>query len=260
MTIRDTPWPAGTPCWVDLMTNDLDAARLFYEQLFDWQLEDTGPDGGGYVMATLQGRYVAGLGPTMGDDPGHPPVWNTYLATEDAAATCEKVTAAGGSVFVPPMPVMDAGVMAVCQDAVGGSFGLWQAGKHFGVQLANEPNSLTWNEQLSRDYERAKQFYSDVFGYTFSELGGGEFQYAAIEVGGTTVGGIGTLADDVPPDVPAHWRSYFAVDDADDTVDRAVRAGATVLTPPRDMPYGRHADIADPTGAAFSVIKGADPS
>jgi predicted enzyme related to lactoylglutathione lyase len=33
-----------------------------------------------------------------------------------------------------------------------------------------------------------------------------------------------------------------------------------VLRQPADLPYGRHADVADPQGAMFSIIKGAQPS
>ena len=47
--------------------------------------------------------------------------------------------------------------------------------------------------------------------------------------------------------------------DADASLDKAVSLGGSVLRPAEDMPYGRHADLADPQGAAFSVIKMATP-
>jgi predicted enzyme related to lactoylglutathione lyase len=34
MPTRDEAWPQGTPCWVDLGVDDVDAARTFYTQLF----------------------------------------------------------------------------------------------------------------------------------------------------------------------------------------------------------------------------------
>lgn len=259
MTERDTPWPPGTPCWVDLMTSDIDAARLFYEGLFGWQLSVGGPETGGYTMAEIDHRPVAGIAPMQ---PGmqHPSVWTTYLATADAAATAEAITAHGGTVVSPPFDVLDIGAMAVVKDPTGATFGLWQAGKHLGAGLANVSNTLTWNEVMTRDYSAARDFYAAVFGYTYTDLGSGDFQYATIEVGGNTVGGIGVLGSDVPADVPAHWRTYFAVDDADEAVDAVVRLGGSVLRPAQDMPYGRHADVADPQGAAFAVLKPAAPA
>ena len=73
------PAAPGTPAGGDLMTPDLDAARLFYEQLFGWHLTDLGPDAGGYQMADVGGKQVAGLGPQQEGQTGHPAVWTTYL-------------------------------------------------------------------------------------------------------------------------------------------------------------------------------------
>jgi len=259
MTERDTPWPAGTPCWVDLMTTDLDSAENFYGPLFGWQLSVGAPETGGYVLADIGGRAVAGLGAMQGGME-HPPVWTTYLATDDAAATAAQIAAAGGQVVMPPMDVMDLGVMAVAQDPTGGTFGIWQSKQHTGVGLANESGALTWNELMTRDYAAAKDFYAAVFGYAYTEMGADGFEYSAIEVDGNTVGGLGVLPADVPAQVPAHWRVYFAVDDADATVEAVTQAGGSVLRPPADMPYGRHADVADAQGAMFSIIKPASPA
>jgi uncharacterized protein len=258
MTERDTAWPAGTPCWIDLMTTDLEAAKQFYGSLFGWQLTEGPPETGGYVLAEIGGRPVAGLG-AMQDGMVHPPVWTTYLATDDAAATAEQITAAGGRVLAPPMDVMDLGVMAVAQDPTGGTFGIWQSKSHTGIRLANEAGALTWNELMTHDYERAKDFYATVFGYTYTAIGGDNFDYSTIELGGNTVGGLGGLPAEVPAEVPAHWRVYFAVDDADAAAQTATASGGSVVRPPEDMAYGRHADLADPQGGQLSIIKPATP-
>jgi predicted enzyme related to lactoylglutathione lyase len=257
MTTRDTAWAPGTPCWVDLMTTDQPAAREFYAALFGWAI-DVGPEETGhYGMASLDGRNVAGIGGMMGMD--HPPVWSTYLATADIDETAKAVGAAGGTMVAAPMDVMDFGRMAFVQAPGGGVSGLWQAGTHSGFGLANEPGSVTWNEFMGRDYEDAKKFFADVFGYTYADMSGEGFEYSMIEVDGNTVGGIGTLPPEVPEHVPAHWRMYFAVDDCDAAVAKVTDLGGKVLRPPMDMPYGRHADVADPQGAMFSVLKGAPP-
>ena len=58
MATRDTPWPPGTPCWVDLTTDDVGTARVFYEGLFGWQIEEGPPETMGYSMASKNGRLV----------------------------------------------------------------------------------------------------------------------------------------------------------------------------------------------------------
>jgi predicted enzyme related to lactoylglutathione lyase len=239
------------------MTTDQAGAREFYAALFGWQI-DVGPaETGNYGMASLRGLSVAGIGGMMGME--HPPVWNTYLATADVEATCEAAVTAGGTVVAPPMDVMEFGRMAYLQAPGGGVVGLWESGKHHGSELTNEPGSLAWNEFMCREYDAAKQFYGAVFGYTFTELGDGGFQYATIDLDGRPVGGIGTLPAEVPAEVPPHWRVYFDVSDCDATVEKVTELGGSVLRPPADMPYGRHADVADPQGAPFSVIKTANP-
>jgi predicted enzyme related to lactoylglutathione lyase len=239
------------------MTTDQAAARDFYAELFGWQIEVGGEETGGYGMAALKGRSVAGIGGMMGMD--HPPVWNTYLATEDVDETVAAAEKAGGSVVSPPMDVMEFGRMAHVQAPGGGVSGLWQSGTHNGVGIANESGALVWNEFMCRDYAAAKDFFAAVFGYAYTDLGGGNFDYSTIEVDGNTVGGIGALPAEVPAQVPPHWRVYFAVDDCDKSVARAVELGGAVQSPPQDMPYGRHADVLDPQGASFSVIKPASP-
>jgi hypothetical protein len=252
MTTRDTPWPDGTPCWIDLMTTDADAGRSFYTELFGWEFEVGPEETGYYAIASLRGQRVAGVF-SMGAE--HPAVWSTYLATGDADATVDAAVRAGGTIAQPTMDVMDLGRMAVITDPTGGTFGIWQAGLHTGTQLVNETGASVWNELLTRDYDAAREFYAAVFSYTYTEIGDGGFQYSTAEVDGRTVGGIGGMPPGAPAEVPPHWRVYFAVDDADDAVDRAVKLGGSIIRPPEDMAYGRHADLADPQGAPFCVIK-----
>jgi uncharacterized protein len=58
----------------------------------------------------------------------------------------------------------------------------------------------------------------------------------------------------MPAEVTPHFRIYFAVENCDVSADQVIQLGGAVLRPPQDMPYGRHADVADPQGAAFSII------
>lgn len=36
MSTRTSPWPAGFPCWTDLMAPDVDAAKEFYGSVLGW--------------------------------------------------------------------------------------------------------------------------------------------------------------------------------------------------------------------------------
>ncbi|HYK69464.1 MAG TPA: VOC family protein [Streptosporangiaceae bacterium] len=257
MVTRDTPWPAGTPCWVDLGVGDVAKATAFYRGLFGWDIQAGPPEAGGYSMCMLDGRAVAGIGQQM--NPGTPPFWTTYLASDDADATAAKITAAGGQVMMEPFEVMDVGRMFVASDPGGAAFGVWQARAHTGVGMANEPGSLAWNENMSRSFEVNKAFYHEVFGYDYTDIGGGDMEYATLDLAGGPVGGIGGLGPEQPASRPASWVSYFAVTDTDAAVAKAVELGGMVIAPPFDTPYGRMAAVADDQGAAFAVMTSAPP-
>ena len=253
MVTRDTRWPAGTPCWVDVTVDDVPKAIAFYQALFGWDISLGGPEVGGYSIAHQDGRIVAGISPKMGS-PEAPSAWTTYLATDDADATAAKIKGAGGQLLAGPMDVMQEGRMAVALDPAGAAFGLWQGGNTTGIGLANEPGSLTWSEQMSRDFAGSKAFYETVFGYGDQDMSGDGFTYALLTVDGHAIGGIGEYPEGTPAQTPAAWAAYFAVPDTDAAVAKVTEIGGRVVAPVRDSPYGRIAVVADNHGAIFSLI------
>ena len=253
MVTRDEPWAPGTPCWVDLGVEDIGQAGAFYSALFGWDVQQGGPETGGYAMCYSAGRPVAGIGPKQGP-PGTPPAWTTYLASADADQTAARISAAGGQVLTGPMDVLDVGRMLIAADPGGAVFGVWQAGTHTGAGVAREPGTLSWNENLSRDFEGNKSFYRAVFGYEYRDIPDAGMRYATLRVGGDDVGGIGEINDSFPAGMPACWTVYFATSDTDATTAAVTAGGGGIAREPWDTPYGRMAVVHDPQGAVFSLI------
>jgi predicted enzyme related to lactoylglutathione lyase len=250
---RDTRWPAGTPCWVDVSVDDVPKAIAFYQGLFGWDIELGAPEVGGYSIAHQDGHIVAAISPKMAG-PDAPTVWTTFLASDDVDATADKIKGAGGQVLAGPMDVMEEGRMAVGMDPAGAAFGLWQGERTTGLGVANEPGSLVWSEHMSRDFDGSKAFYQAVFGYGDQDMSGDGFKYAMLMVGDHEVGGIGEYPEGTPAEIPAAWATYFAVTDTDATAAKVTELGGHVVQPPNDTPYGRIAVVADNHGAVFSVI------
>jgi hypothetical protein len=248
MPTRNTPWPDGTPCWVDYGAADPAAAQAFYGSLLGWDWTEDSPEYGGYVNALKDGSQVAGLGPLM--EPGAAPSWTTYFAASDAAATCERIRQAGGTVVVEPMEVGPMGTMVVARDPQGNQFGLWQAGTHTGVEVFNEPGSLAWNDAAVDDPAAARAFYSAVFGFRFDELEG-MGGYATFATDERPLGGLGA----VTPGAPRGWSTCFAVTSTDVTVAAVEAAGGKVTMAAEDTEFGRFAVVQDPWGASFSVMQ-----
>jgi len=245
----------GTPCWMDLASPDPDASVRFYGELLGWEASEPGPaeETGGYRLFTLRGKQVAGLGPVQQE--GQPPMWTTYVATDDADATADKARAAGGQVVMEPFDVMDAGRMAIVADPAGAVFGLWQPGSHTGSQLANEPGSFTWNELHSRDFDAAQAFYGAVFGWEPETTEFESMRYTMFKLGDGRVAGGMQMGDQFPAQVPSHWNVYFAVDDCDAAVQKVRHRGGQVRMEATGTPAGRMAAFADPQGAAFSIVE-----
>lgn len=256
MMSERTSYAPGTPCWVELGSPDLDTAIAFYGGLFGWDVPvaENAEQTGGYRLAMLRDKPVAGMAPLMQE--GQPPAWTTYVSVADAGVVAGKVRDAGGTVIAEPMEVLDLGTMAIFADPTGAVFGVWQPGSFIGAEIVNEPVSLSWNELNTRDLPAAEEFYGAIFGWTFETQDmGAAGSYTTISLGGSPVGGILNMAErGVPAEVPAHWQLYFAVEDTDATVEKVKQGGGNAMFGPIDIPAGRFAILTDPQGASFAVI------
>ncbi|MDR8409229.1 VOC family protein [Nonomuraea sp. 3-1Str] len=244
----------GVPCWVDLSSSDVGASVRFYGEVFGWRAEMADdPAAGGYGQFFHGDKRVAGVGPLYGE--GMPPHWNTYVAVEDADATVDRVKNAGGAVVAGPMQVMEEGRMAVLQSPDGAYASIWQAGRHPGAELVNEPVSFCWAELVTRDPGAAERFYRTVFGWTPQPQQMDGVTYTEWHSGGRGVAGMIEMSPMYPPETPSHWMVYFAVADLDATIAAARRGGAQILVDSMDAPPGRFGMLTDPQGAALSVIQ-----
>jgi predicted enzyme related to lactoylglutathione lyase len=253
MPTRETA-PTGAPCWVDLMTADVDRARDFYGQLLGWTSTEPSDEFGGYFMFEKDGVPVAGGMGAM-PDAGPPNIWSVYLATDDATKAAEAATANGATIVAPPMDVADLGAMSVLIDPTGAAIGMWQAKTFGGFTVIGEPDTPGWWELLTRDHGGAVDFYRTVFGWDTRVVGDtDEFRYTTANDGDTMFAGVMDASSFLPEGVPAHWSVYFSVTDADATIAKLTELGGSVEQPAEDTPYGRIAVVTDPMGARFKLV------
>ncbi|MGW1800977.1 VOC family protein [Streptomyces sp. NPDC001984] len=239
----------GGPCWAELGTSDLEGAKRFYTELFGWRPQtDPRQEAGGYTVAHLGDAAVAALTPLYQES--QPVAWNVSFAVADADAAARKVEDAGGTVIVGPMDVFDVGRFAVALDPTGAAFQMWQARAFPGAGLLNAPGALGWVELATRHTDRARDFYTTVFGWTVRASD----WYTQWGIDGADFGGMLAMVDKYPPEVPPHWLTYFAVEDVDATTGVAARAdGSAVMEPTSIQDDLRIAVLRDPQGAAFGI-------
>ncbi|MFG3661895.1 VOC family protein [Streptomyces sp. NPDC047706] len=244
----------GGPCWAELGTSDMAQAERFYAELFGWRCEtDPRQEAGGYTVARLGDAAVAALTPLYQE--GQPVAWTVSFAVRDADETAQQVTASGGTVVMSPTNVFDMGRFAVAADPSGAVFSLWQPRAFEGAGVFNAPGALGWVELLTREPARARDFYTNVFGWTVNA----SEHYTQWGLAGQDFGGMVVMGDKFPHEVPPHWLPYFAVDDVDTAAATATGAGGTALMEPTSVPEGpRIAVLRDPQGAVFGVHLASD--
>jgi predicted enzyme related to lactoylglutathione lyase len=115
----------GALCWNELATNDVAAAKKFYEGLFGWSTEDMGD--GAYTMVRVGDRTNGGIRPMGEMESGMPPNWLAYFAVPDSDESAAKAGELGGNAIVPPMdvPVGESSRIAVIADPQRAVFGIF---------------------------------------------------------------------------------------------------------------------------------------
>lgn len=245
--------PAGAPCWIDVFTDDAEAAHRFYGELFGWTIE-VDEEMGGYGTFHRDGVPVAGC---MGNrNPGHPAnFWTVYLNAPDITASFAAAQEAGAQPILAPMAVGDLGQMAMVADPGGAAVGLWQAGTFPGITVLGEPGAPAWFELHTMAYDAVLPFYRDVFGWDIHTVSDApEFRYST---NGPEEAGLAGVMDDAvhaPEGSPSYFATYIAVADADATVAEAEALGGGIEMQSENTPYGRLAIITDTTGSRLHVM------
>ena len=247
MATRDG-WFPGEPCWVDLYSGDIPAARAFYEAVLGWRPGEQSEQFGGYFQFFLDDAPVAGGMGTTGEA-GPPDSWSLYLASTDAAETLALGAKHGATVAVPAMQVADLGTMGVMIDPGGALIGVWAPIEFIGFGRTDEPGAPRWYELHTGAYQESLDFYRAVFGWEFSavDTSGGP-RYSTADRQGKPFAGILEEAGSGP-----RWEIRFGVQDTDAAVAAALANGGSQPIPAEDSPYGRVGHISDATGVPFVV-------
>lgn len=116
---------------------------------------------------------------------------------------------------------------------------------------AKPAGTPTWVDLMTPDIEASRAFYQKVFGWEY-DIGNPEFGgYTTARMGDRMTVGMMQNEPGASP-MPAAWSLYFATDNIEADVARAVKLGAKMISPVvavGDM--GSMAVCEDPTGAAF---------
>ncbi|MFL5824745.1 MAG: VOC family protein [Solirubrobacteraceae bacterium] len=118
---------------------------------------------------------------------------------------------------------------------------------------ATAAGKFVWHEQVSSEPGQAEDFYTQLFGWGTEVFKPGEIDYTMISSGGRSHGAFATAMEGAPP---PHWLSHIAVENLDETIEKATAAGGRIAAGPFEMgDVGRMAIIGDPQGAYVSAYQ-----
>lgn len=129
--------------------------------------------------------------------------------------------------------------------------------------MTNKQGDFVWYELMTTDSARAREFYSKVLGWTYTDSDMGGFSYWLAAAPDADTGENHDIAGvmEISPDMlqngaqPA-WVGYIAVDNTDATLAAIKADGGGVHVPPTDIPgVGRFAMIHDPQGVVFYIMQ-----
>jgi predicted enzyme related to lactoylglutathione lyase len=236
----------GRFVWIDLVTEDTVAAASFYSRLFGWRAAKSDEDGE-YYLFSLEGKPIAGMTATDSMDAAAPEsLWLATIAVSDVDKSLITVKAQGGQVLEGPLDAAGRGRMALVSDPADAPLILLGAVGDSPVGKKAKPGQWHWIDLITQDGNRARAFYTTLFGYQVKPVEvGKEHQYDLFIRNKRAVAGLVELEWEGLED---NWLPYFKVADIDRSIENARSFGGKLI-----LQSGKVAVLADPTGAAFGI-------
>lgn len=125
-----------------------------------------------------------------------------------------------------------------------------------GDATSTEPT--VWLDLSTPDVGGAFNFYQGLLGWELQSARGPDGDHHLVEADGRPFASIMAPGDEPAP-LPAAWTVFVQVTRLEDVVAEVGRSGGTVLDGPLDIPAGRIAVVADPTGAMVGLISSDEP-
>lgn len=246
---------SAAPCWVNLMTRDLESAQEFYGPVMGWTFRP-GRLGQDFSVARRGDVPVAGIG-AVATAFRVAVAWTPYFAVRDADVAASRIRERSGTVAVGPL-ALGKGRGALAADRDGAGFGIWERTEPATSPPAPDGHAHAWLRLRTRSAFDAAIFYGEVLDWASGKPGACEVAYAKDEVvvrcGGRQLARISSGAVETAPDplVRPHWQVNFPVADVGATIQTAREHGGS-LVEELTRAEGREATLTDPDGGLFTV-------
>lgn len=250
----------GKLIFVQLVTPDLAASKLFYAGLFGWTFRDLQPGSAKYAEAYLDGRPVAGLIhrelPAGGQ---RQPAWLSYFAAADVDAAKKVALQNGAKLLIEPHNVPGRGREAIFADPQGAVFAVLSSKSGDQPDVLAAPGDWIWSSLLTSGPDADAAFYQKLFGYEVFELPSDPgVEHLLLASDDYARASVNSLPGNRPKAHP-HWLNYIRVEDAEQMTAKVLALGGRVLVAAHsDRHGGKISVVADPQGAPFGLFEWSD--
>lgn len=257
----------GKVVFVELVTPDLAAAKLFYGGLFGWTFRDVQGEGWKYAEASLNGRPVAGL--VQKDIPAgehRQPAWLSFISVRNVDAAKATASQQGAKLLFGPQSIPDRGREAVFADPQGAIFAVIASSSGDPSDVLAAPGEWIWSSLITTDPDADAGFYQKLFNYevfnlppdVFNAKTDTEAHHLLLASDKYARASVNPLPEN-SPDLRPHWLNFIHVEDAVKMTEKLVALGGRVLVKPQvDRHGGKVAVVADPMGARFGLLEWPD--
>ncbi|MEM9302745.1 MAG: VOC family protein [Pseudomonadota bacterium] len=233
--------------WFELISEDAEASVDFYRELFGWRIERS-PTGS--LVAYLGDKPIAGISQIEAtDNDVRESQWFPSFSVPNATLAADAAEKAGAEIVEGPAYVDGYGDYAVIRDPQGAIMMLANIGA---VPVADKTaGNWVWGELWTTDTDGSALFYHALSELTmaWTDTSAGD-KYLVLMQGEQSIGGVVEVED---PEFPTRWGGYIAVDDLEDTVEKARKLGGTIFE--EELKPYRVAVLADPAGAVFFIYE-----
>ena len=118
------------------------------------------------------------------------------------------------------------------------------------------PGKFVWRDLMTDDIASVKKFYSELFGWTYLDVGEPDNDYSVVLHDGKPIAGIFKLRDVEAKNKYSQWISYLSVTDINQAVDYIKVNGGSVYREPFELPNrGTVSFIFDSQQAVLAFVK-----
>ena len=243
----------GKIVWHDLLTDDVNAVKDFYGNLFGWKFDNGGDPEAVYTTILLNGNPIGGIVylEKKAGDINYASQWMEYISVDNVDEIFQKIKKQNCKVYREPFDVLNRGRIAIFADSRGALIAIVNSSSGDPGDGKAEYNNWFWDELWTDDIDNSVNFYKSLFGYTTEEYKTrSDKEYVMLRTTERRRAGVLKIPFD---NVKPNWLPFVAVKDVKVVENKVEDLGGKILVASEKIIGSDAAILADPSGAVFTI-------